>query len=212
MKNKKAFDFFKKMSQQKESGPYSVKLVNNIDCTDIDANFILKNSNKNSNILDLGSGTGIIVNKIYDKIGFITCVEPFDDFTKYIDKSDNIIIVNSTLKEFETEKKFDLITAFGIMQYFSEQEAIDLYTKYYSYLKIGGKFIIKNQFGVNEDVIVDGFSEEQKTNYFSSYRYINKELKILEKIGLTNIKIEDIYPPESNRWENTHYYAIVADK
>jgi cyclopropane fatty-acyl-phospholipid synthase-like methyltransferase len=114
--------------------------------------------------------------------------------------------------DFSSNKQFDVITIFGVLHYFNEKEAMAIYQKYYPYLKKGGKMIVKNQFGVKEDVIVDGYSEEQQQNYFACYRYITKEQKILETIGYKNIEVVDIYPPECNRWENTHFYAIVAEK
>jgi SAM-dependent methyltransferase len=160
----------------------------------------------------LGTGTGLIVNKIYDKIGNITCVEPFEGFTKYIAHSENIKVEHQTLMGFEPSETFDLITVFGVMHYFNEKESIEIYKKYFPALKKGGRLIVKNQFGVSEDVIVDGYSEEQKTNYFASYRHIDKEVKILETIGYKNLEVVDIYPPECNRWANTHFYAIVAEK
>ena len=72
--------------------------------------------------------------------------------------------------------------------------------------------IIKNQFGVEETVEVAGYSEENKTNYYSQYRTIAKETEILEKVGFSNIKTYDIYPKKANRWDNTHFYALVATK
>lgn len=75
-----------------------------------------------------------------------------------------------------------------------------------------GKIIIKNQFGVRDDVVVEGYSEEQHSNYFAQYRFIDKEVVNLSNIGYQNISVMDIYPPECNRWENTHFYAIVAEK
>jgi hypothetical protein len=113
---------------------------------------------------------------------------------------------------FNSTDVFDLVTIFGTMHYFSEREAVEIYTKYYPYLKEKGKLIVKNQFGVSEDVIVEGYSEEQKANYFACYRHIKKEQKILETIGYKNVEVHDIYPPECNRWDNTHFYAIVAEK
>lgn len=50
------------------------------------------------------------------------------------------------------------------------------------------------------------------TTIFASYRHIDKETLLLENIGYKNIKVVDIYPPEANRWDNTHFYAIVAEK
>ena len=72
--------------------------------------------------------------------------------------------------------------------------------------------IVKNQFGLHEDVTVDGFSEELQENYFSQYRYIDKEIRLLREVGFNNIEVVDIYPKECNRWDNTHFYALVAEK
>jgi predicted TPR repeat methyltransferase len=211
MDNKKSFGFWKNTADNATSA-LSLKLNPINDHTRIDADFILKYADKKTALLDLGSGTGLIINKIYDKIGNITCVEPFEGFTKFIAKSGNVHIKHATLMNFEDIQKYDLITIFGVLHYFNEQEAVDIYTKYYPHLKKGGKLIVKNQFGVNEDVTVDGYSEEQKTNYFAQYRHIGKEQKMLETVGYKNIEIVDIYPPECNRWDNTHFYAIVAEK
>jgi predicted TPR repeat methyltransferase len=212
MENKKALDFFCDMSLHSDKGAQSVKLAGASDFTQYDTTFIMKYACKKTDLLDLGSGSGLIVNKLFDKVAFITAVEPFKGFTKYIVESNNIKIHNQTLLEFELDRQYDLITIFAVMHYFNEQEAIAVYEKYYPFLKSGGKLIVKNQFGVKEDVIVDGYSEEQKRNYFAHYRYIRKEEKILEKIGYKNIEVFDIYPPECNRWDNTHFYAIVAEK
>jgi SAM-dependent methyltransferase len=213
MENKKALDFFRTMSHDCKDTK-QVKLANssNNDQTSYDASFIMTYANKETDLLDLGSGTGLVINKLFDRVAHITAVEPFGEFTKYIVKSENIEAFNQTIMDFNSIDLFDLITIFGTMHYFNEREAVEIYTKYYPYLKERGKLIIKNQFGVNEDVMVDGYSEEQKTNYFAHYRHIEKEKKILEVIGYKNIEIFDIYPPECNRWENTHFYAIVAEK
>ena len=212
MENKEALGFFQKMAANSHD-PKSVKINPGNDFTQMDACFILKYADENSIILDLGSGTGLTVNKIYDKVKHITAVEPFSSFTQFIVSSDNISIVNKTLDEFQIDRTdYDLITIFGIMQYFNEEESISLYEKYYYALKKGGHIIVKNQFGIKEDVVVEGYSEELKTNYYSSYRYIDKEVGILQKVGYKKLKIEDVYPPECNRWENTHFYAIVGEK
>ncbi|MCV3395191.1 class I SAM-dependent methyltransferase [Campylobacter lari] len=207
--NDNVLSFYANMAKTTNNAQ-SVKLANNTDYTDIDANFILKYSSKSSKILDLGSGTGLIVNKVYDKISHIDCVEFYKEFSKFIVKSPNINVYNQLLQDFCIEKKYDLITAFGVMHHFNEQEAIKLYKKYFSYLKKDGKMIIKNQFGLKEDVIVNGYSQEQNTNYYAHYRYIHKEINILKEIGFKDVEYYDIYPPECNRWENTHFYAIVA--
>ena len=212
MTNKKSLEFWAFTANNASDAMQMIKFNPLNDHTQMDADFIMKYANMQTEILDLGSGTGLILNKIYDKVSYICAVEPFEKFTKFIAVSNNIEIHNQTLMDFNSNKQFDVLTIFGVLHYFSEKEAIDIYQKYYPYLKKGGKMIVKNQFGVKEDVIVDGYSEEQQQNYFACYRHINKEQKILETIGYKNIEIVDIYPPECNRWDNTHFYAIVAEK
>lgn len=189
-----------------------VSKVNAInDFTDIDASFILKFADKNSIIFDIGSGTGMIINKIYDKVKKVIALEPFVGFTKFIAKSDNIEIINKSVFDFDSEEiKVDLITCYGFLQYLNENEAKRFYELYRKYLKSDGKIIVKNQFGVKEDVTVSGFSRELNRNYYSWYRHIDKEVTLLRSCGYKDQKVFDIYPPHCNRWDNTHFYAIVA--
>lgn len=211
MKNKKALDFFQKISNNAQD-EISAKLNNKNDFTHLDAKFILQYVDENTDLLDLASGTGLIINKIYDKVHRIVAIEPFEGFTRFIAKDNRIEILHENMLNYNPSQQFDLITLFGIMHYFNENEAISIYERYLPYLLPKGKIIIKNQFGIHEDVCVDGYSEEQKNNYYAHYRHIEKEKNIMEKIGYRNIKVFDIYPPECNRWDNTHFYAIVAEK
>lgn len=95
--NKKSMSFFKNMASHVNSSQ-CVKLSKNTDYTNIDADFILKYSNNKTNILDLGSGTGLIINKIYKNVGHITCIEPFNQFSDFIIRSSNIQIINTTIQ------------------------------------------------------------------------------------------------------------------
>lgn len=214
MKNKESLDFFRNIAEQDNVTELSCKLFSKNDHTQLDADFILKHCDTTTNLLDLGSGSGLIINKIYNKVAKITAVEPFKSFTDLIVKSDNIFIENKTLEDYTPafDEHFSLLTIFGTMHYFNENEAIAIYTKYINFLNDGGKIIIKNQFGVTEDVVISGYSQELKTDYYAWYRHIDKEVAILKQIGFKNIEVVDIYPPEANRWNNTHFYAIVAEK
>lgn len=180
------------------------------DYTEIDAKFIMKYANKDSVILDLASGTGMAISRYYEKVGHIDAVEVFTEFTKFIPRSPNIDIFNKSIVDFEPGKKYDLVLMFGIVQYFNESEMDALYKKYKKCLKPTGKLIIKNQFGVKEDVVVSGMSKELGRVYCSQYRHLDKEMNMLRSIGFDKVKVFDVYPTEANRWDNTHFYAIVA--
>lgn len=182
------------------------------DFTDMDAAFILQYVNKKSLLLDVATGPGLIIGKIYTQVGSIVAVEKYESFTQHIVKSPNISIVHCDIKDYTAVQKFDVITMFGIMQYFNEKEAKVIYKRYFNFLAQQGKVIIKNQFGIAKDVVVAGFSKDLNKNYFSEYRHIDKEVQLLEEIGFKNVSCHDIYPPECSRWDNTHYYAIVAER
>lgn len=180
------------------------------DHTDLDAQFILGYNDKDSIILDLASGTGLALNKYYNQVGHIDAVEMFPELSKFIVKSENVDVYNADITDFVPERKYDTILMFGVVQYFNEEEIEALYRKYKESLKPSGRLLVKNQFGVDGDVLVSGFSEELNTNYLSQYRDINKEERILRSIGFSAVSVIDIYPPDANRWDNTHFYAVVA--
>jgi len=209
MNNKKALEFFTKLIEKDSSA--GVEKYGH-DTTNIDAEFLTKYLDKSMNILDIGSGTGLIINKIYKLVNHIDAIEPFKEFSDHIIKDENIRIFNSNFLEFKSNEKYDLISLFGFMHYFNATEAREIYEKCFSILKDNSFLIVKNQFGVIDDVTVSGFSEELKSNYFAQYRSIENEVKLLHSLGFKNTEVIDIYPPECNRWDNTHFYAIIAQK
>ena len=72
--------------------------------------------------------------------------------------------------------------------------------------------IVKNQFGINKDVTIGGgYSLELESEYITQYRFIDKEINMLYQAGFQSVQCCDIYPPEANRWDNTHFYALVAE-
>lgn len=93
-----------------------------------------------------------------------------------------------------------------------QEQANIIYIKVMRFLKDDGVLVVKHQMGIEEDVVVDGYSKELESNYFSEYRWIKKERELLRGVGFGDIETIDIYPPEYNRWDNTHFYALVCKK
>lgn len=210
--NNEALHFFEKLANNENCSPVSVKLVAKNDFTELDAAYIMKYADAESEILDLASGSGMTVKQLYRQVKSIVAVEKFSNFARFIERAENIVIVIDDITTYVPKKQFDLITCFGIMHYFDANEAEQIYRKYHNYLKKNGKILIKNQFGIQEDVLINSFSEELQQVYYSMYRTVENEIALLEKCGFTNCQVTDIYPPEANRWKNTHFYAIAAEK
>lgn len=209
MKNYKAIEYWESMAHDNPNEK-TIKVNPQNDYTDIDAEFIMQYADRQSDILDLACGTGLTVNKYYDRVGHIDAVELFPEFSKFIVKTPKVTVYNEDIMEFSINKSYDLVLMFGIVQYFNREEVAYLYDKYKENLKSSGRLLIKNQFGVEDDVNVSGFSAEIKKEYHSQYRHIDKEVEILKSIGYSVINIIDVYPASANRWKNTHFYAIEA--
>lgn len=209
MDNKQSLTYWKSKAESNPTIKAS-KVSDRNDFSDYDRDFILKYTTKNTTILDLAAGTGITLNKYYDKVKHITAVEKFNQFSDFIVKAPKVTVINSDIVDFIPDSTYDVILMFGVTHYFNKEESAFLYKKYKKFLNNNGKMIIKHQFGVKEDVTVEGYSEELKCNYYSQYRQIDSEVELLKSLGFTAVDYTDIYPKECNRWENTHFYAIVA--
>ena len=165
---------------------------------------------KGAEVLDLGSGTGEIINKIISHIDVITCVEIFPEFSSSIINSPKVTVKNSDIKSYVSRNEYDLVTCFGIMHYFNAKEALQIYNNAFRMLRSRGELIVKNQFGTPDERTVNGWSDNLKAHYFANYRTLKKEVSLLKSAGFDQIEIHDIYPREQNPWDNTHYYALVA--
>jgi len=181
------------------------------DFSEIDAQFIISKVQNKGALLDIGSGTGLIVNRLVPHFKNIHCIEPFEEFSKYIKNSDNIKIHNISWFDFQAVHHFDAITVFGVAHYFNEREITMLYGNAYEYCSSGGLLIIKNQFAKMETKEIHG-SEQLGPNYYAQYRTVKSELNILEKCGFIVVGVFDIYKKNYNKWPDTHYKAIVASK
>lgn len=180
------------------------------DFSSFDINFVRPFAGAWKHLLDLGSGTGLLINPLVNEFGRITAVEKYPQFSRFISPVPHLELIEADLNEFETSGKFDLITIFGVMNFFNRTEALRIYKKAMRWLKSDGVLILKHQMGIQEDILVDGYSEELGTHYYSEYRWVRHEMDLLAEAGFCVEEPIDIYPPEFNRWTNTHFYALVC--
>lgn len=182
------------------------------DFSIFDIEFMKKISGSDKKLLDLGAGTGLLINNLTDNFQHIVAVEKYYNFSKFIKQSKVITVINEDLLEFNIQEVFDVISLFGVMNFFNTSETKLIYKKIIKFLKKDGTVIIKHQMGVSKDVVVDGYSKELDSYYYSEYRQVDSEINLLKSIGFDSVEKIDIYPPEYNRWENTHFYLLVCKK
>ncbi|EJD8499353.1 TPA: class I SAM-dependent methyltransferase [Staphylococcus pseudintermedius] len=164
--------------------------------------------NKGDVMLDLGCGTGTLINEVKEIADYIVGVERENKLASRVVKRKNIDVVIQDVLQFESEQKFDLITVIGVINYLDDQELNMLLTNIQKLLKSNGKIIFKQQSGVKETVVINNYSEELKTEYSAIYRHWQKEKNIFENY-FTVEEIIDVYPEENNKWDNTHHFAYI---
>ena len=78
--------------------------------------------------------------------------------------------------------------------------------------KAGAHFIAHIHCGLEQDVIVDRFSEELDTDYYAEYRKHEWEKQQMLKAGFRSVEIHDIFPDWLNKWSNTRHFLFVCKK
>lgn len=182
------------------------------DTSEKEVLFLKKYLSEDDHVLDLGSGTGLIVNKIVPLVKSLIAVETFQGFSKYILDAPNLMVINADLDGFRIRRKFDKIICTGVMQYFTEPSVNRIYTNIYDMLKSDeGVFIMRIHCGMDETVTVKG-SNENGADFFAEYRHVSLENQILKDVGFKDVQILDEAPEELNVWDNTRHYMFICRK
>lgn len=182
------------------------------DTSDLEIEFLKKYVKQTDDVIDLGSGSGLIINKLLPLVHTITAVEKFEGFSKFIVDNPAMTVINADLMGFKIRKQFDVVLFFGTAQSFYREDVTEIYSNCYSMLKSGGFFINRVHCGLQEDIVVDGFSEELQTNYFAQYRQVDKEMALLKSVGFQEIVKFDIFPESLNVWKNSRHFIFVCKK
>ena len=182
------------------------------DYSDLEIEFLKPFLGSDISVLDLGSGSGLVVNKLVKLVGHITAVEKFQSFSQFIDQSDKLELINADLICFRLYKEFDLILATGVMQCIEGKYIADIYKNVFSMTRPGGHFIAHIHCGLEEDVIVDRFSEELNAQYYAEYRQYEKEKQLLLQAGFQSVEVHDVFPDWLNKWPNTRHFLFVCQK
>jgi SAM-dependent methyltransferase len=180
------------------------------DTHNYDLKLIDKYITPKSKVLDLGCGPCYITNKLIGKARYIKGVDKFGEFLKHCKTGPNFKIEQSDLLKYKDKNKYDLILLIGVMFCFGDKESEKIYKNCFNLLTKSGTMIIRQQYGVKKDVIIDKYSQQIGDNYYTYYRFLQKELKILK--SFFKVKVIDVLPKRLNPWSNTHHYALICKK
>lgn len=178
---------------------------------DYDIHLIKKYVNQHSIVLDLGCGTGIIEERLAEGVHKILGVDKYNEFLKKAYAHPNVMYKPGDVVTYCDESLYDLILSFGVIQYMGIDEINSMLQNCRKMLSDSGHIIIKAQFGINETLTVDKYSEELGSHYYACYHQIDKIVSVCRELSYS-VKVIDIYPAYLNRWENTHDYAVILSK
>jgi len=123
----------------------------------------------------------------------------------------NSEFIKEDIRNFRTDKRFDLITLYGVANSFDKSDISKIYHMCYGLLKTDGKLLVKHQCGRIEDVFVDKFSDKLNSDYCAYYHSVKNHQKMLRQAGFDFDTI-DPYPLDRNKWENTEFKAFICKR
>lgn len=182
------------------------------DYSDLEIEFLRPFLKPGISVLDLGSGSGLVVNRLVEHVGHITAVEKYQGFSRYIKQSDKLDLINADLIGFRLYREFDLVLATGVMQCLEGRFVSDIYSNVFHMTKPGGHFIAHIHCGLDRDIIVDKYSEELASDYYAEYRHHSSEKERMLKAGFQSVELHDIFPDWLNKWPNTRHFLFVCQK
>jgi SAM-dependent methyltransferase len=182
-----------------------------IDFLDYEVKFIgdlLKSAPPSISILDLGSGAGELSKRIQRDNDRLTAVDYEKNFGRFFNATQNQHFIQEDVTNYKSYLKFDLILLFGVVIYLTKSEERKIYEVILNCLAKGGTAVIKHQVSLNEEVCINSFSEELKTDY--SARYPSRlETEVTLKSVFSHVEPLS-YPNKFNRFENMKNIAYFV--
>ncbi len=205
----KSKEYWQKMADSISSQNETTNKRNN-EYLKTDINFVKSHLNLNDEILDIGAGSGLVTNELVNSVRNIVAVETFEGLTKFI--HEDVLVINAELPTFKIRKEFDKIICTGVTHFFTKTDVEKIYENMFKMLKSNGKLIMRSHCGLNETVVINGYSDELSSEYFTEYRKLEDEVALIKAKGFEKVDVIDEVADELNVWENTRHYYFVCYK
>ena len=157
------------------------------------SNIIKQNpSNQPINLLDIGTGDGKLVSKLFQNIQIknLNLVEPIEKFHNTLNLSNKNVEINwfSKLKEVENSE-FELATLIGVAGYLDDKDFIDTLRKTSKLLKPGGLICIRSVLKHSEPELIEVSRFKLKKLFFINSNYESYTYKTIRRSLASEINL-----------------------
>jgi trans-aconitate methyltransferase len=163
-------------------------------------------------ILDLGCGTCSVANTLVERTPCsVHAVDYVAEFLENAIADPRLTTEVGDVRTYLRHERFDAILLLGVITYVEPAaERVALYRNCADMLKPGGTLFVKAQFGTEDEVLVDTWSEALGAHYRAIYPTVPAETALLEADFA--VEVRDPYPAALSPHANTHFHHLVATR
>jgi SAM-dependent methyltransferase len=189
-------------------GPKAARFHSRHDPYDLEA--IAGLCGPGSRVLDLGCGTCVIANLLVQELGCaVHAVDYVPDFLGNALDHPRLTTEVADARTYLGPDRYDAILSLGVITYLeTASERGGMYERCAAMLAPSAPLLLKAQFGVQESVTVETWSEDLGAHYRAVYPQLDEEVALLEE--WFEVEVRDPYPAELSPWDNTHFHHLVA--
>lgn len=150
------------------------------------------------NIIDLGSGTGLQLIKVYKEFPNVKtiAIDVSDEMLRKLKErniSPNITIVNESFFDYDFGNEKDAVISTQALHHFEPSDKITLFKKVYDCLKENGVFINEDYFAIDTDAEIKGFEDYKNLvrgegKHYDTPLTIEHEVEILKEAGFSKVE------------------------